>query len=57
MNFDELAGPANGATDPVREYLNRLYSPAEAVILIYASAIRTRTKFLHLNHLNFSNLR
>jgi hypothetical protein len=55
MNVDELARPANRATDPVRECLNRIHSPAETEILIYASAIRTRTKSPHFNHLNFSN--
>ncbi len=57
MNVDELAGPATRAADPVRECVNRLYRPAETVILIYRAAIRTRTKSPHFNHLNFSNLR
>jgi hypothetical protein len=56
MNVDELAGPATRATGPFPECLNRLYRPAKSEILIYASAIRTRTKLPHFNHLNFSNL-
>jgi hypothetical protein len=56
MNVDELARPATRATDPLCECLNRLYCPLKSEILIYASAIRTRTKSPHFNHLYFSNL-